>query len=190
MKSSRSQSSTRIHQRLETFLAQQQANIDHTEFYEQESCIQDNEKSRLFGKFRYCILIVCNDRVYLTDNPPKNLDDYINFEDIKEIKMVISTIFSLLYKIYGPKFLQCTTFLWQLARLNDNALTKIRFSQGWDQKSARFNKRRLLDYLLKNAFKMMFLFIYLNIFLLQTTGCFLDFEWLCLLIKIKKQIAI
>jgi len=87
MKSSRPQSSVRIHTRLEAFLAKQ-LNLDHVEFYEQESCIQDNEKSKLLGKFKYCILIVCNDRIYLTDNPPKNLDNYILYEDILEIKMV------------------------------------------------------------------------------------------------------
>ena len=88
MKSSRPQSSTRIHQRLETFLAQQ-VNVDDIEFYEQESCILDVVEKKLIGKFKFCILIVCNDRIYLTDNPPKNLDTFVNFDDIKEINMVI-----------------------------------------------------------------------------------------------------
>ena len=92
MKSIRPESSVRVNTLLEAFLAQQ-LKIDNVEFYEQESCIQDNEKNKFFNKFTFRILIVCNDRIYLTDNPPKHLENFVRFEDIIEIKMVSFLLF-------------------------------------------------------------------------------------------------
>lgn len=83
----RPDSVTRINTRLESFLANQ-LGYENVEFYEQESCVQDNTKKIFFSKFAFRILIVCKDRIYLTDNPPKNLDNFIFFDDIIDIKSV------------------------------------------------------------------------------------------------------
>lgn len=83
----RPESLTRINTRLETFLAKQ-LGYENVEFYEQESCVQDNKKNLFLNKFAFRLLIVCNDRIYLTDNPPKNLDNFICFDDILDINSV------------------------------------------------------------------------------------------------------
>jgi hypothetical protein len=83
----RPQTLTRINTRLEKFLAQQ-LGFENVDFYEQEACIEDNKQNLFLKKFAYKILIVCNDRVYLTDNPPKKLDNFISFDDIHEIGTV------------------------------------------------------------------------------------------------------
>jgi hypothetical protein len=80
-------SNQRVNTRLETFLAAElgQHNV---EFYGFESCIEDNKKNKLLSKYAFRILIVCSDRVFITDNPPKNLDNFITFHDILEITSV------------------------------------------------------------------------------------------------------
>jgi hypothetical protein len=88
MKSSRPRSMTRINTRLETFLTRQ-LGLENVDFYEQDGCVQDDSKKKYFSKYAFKLLIVCNDRIYLTDNPPKNLDYFICLEDIIEIKTVI-----------------------------------------------------------------------------------------------------
>jgi hypothetical protein len=88
MHTSRPQSTIRIDTRLENFLAKQ-LGYENVEFYEQESCVEELVKSANFlKKFPFRILIVCQDRIYITDNPPKNLDNFICFDDILEIKAV------------------------------------------------------------------------------------------------------
>ena len=64
------------------------------DFYEQEACVQDDKSRSLFSKYKFCLLIVSHDRLYLTDNPPKNLDNYIMFEDIIDIRTVMHMFFS------------------------------------------------------------------------------------------------
>ena len=59
MKSIRPESSVRVNTLLEAFLAQQ-LNIDNVEFYEQESCIQDNEKNKFF-MFKFIKFFVLNE---------------------------------------------------------------------------------------------------------------------------------
>jgi hypothetical protein len=73
--------------RLESFLAQQLGE-ENVEFYEQESCVEENKKNALMKKYIFRILIVCRDRIYITDNPPKNLDNFICYDDILEITSV------------------------------------------------------------------------------------------------------
>ena len=85
-------SSQRVHTRLEAFLAQQLGQ-ENVEFYEQESCIEDNKKNRIMKKYAFRILIVCGDRIYITDNPPKNLDNFISYQDIVDISSVRKTNF-------------------------------------------------------------------------------------------------
>jgi hypothetical protein len=88
MYASRPQCITRIDTRLENFLAKQ-LGFENIEFYEQESCVEELVKSANFlKKYPFRILIVCRDRIYITDNPPKNLDNFICYEDILEIKAV------------------------------------------------------------------------------------------------------
>lgn len=87
MKSSRPRSMTRINTRLETFLTRQ-LGLENVDFYEQDGCVQDDSKKKFFGKYAFKLLIVCNDRIYLADNPPKNLDYFICLEDIIDIKTV------------------------------------------------------------------------------------------------------
>lgn len=82
----RPQSMTRIDNRLEAFLATQ----DLVDFYDQESCVQDNTDRKFLGKFEFKLLLVCSDRVYLCDNPPKDLNNFILFDDIFEITTVIN----------------------------------------------------------------------------------------------------
>ena len=93
MSSSRPQSTIRIDQRLENFLARQLANED-IEVYEQESCVEEISGTPSFlKKYPFRVLIVCKDRIYITDNPPKNLDNFIFFDDILEIKVVSILIY-------------------------------------------------------------------------------------------------
>ena len=80
MSNIRPKSAHRINTRLEAFLAKY-----NVEFIEQEGFIEDNKSNRLFNKFAYKLLIVCHDRIYLTDNPPKNLDNFVSFDDILDI---------------------------------------------------------------------------------------------------------
>lgn len=87
MKQNRPQSVTRINTRLETFLAKK-LGYENVDFYEQERCVEDIVNNKFLGKFKYRLLIVCSDRIYITDNPPKNLDCFIAFDDITEIKTV------------------------------------------------------------------------------------------------------
>jgi hypothetical protein len=87
MKQNRPQSTTRINTRLETFLAKR-LDYENVDFYEQERCVEDIVNNKVLGKFKYRLLIACSDRIYLTDNPPKNLDFFITFDDIIEIKAV------------------------------------------------------------------------------------------------------
>lgn len=93
----RPQSITRINTQLESFLARQ-FGYENVDFYEQESCIQDNHHSLFVGKFQFRLLIVCNDRIYLADNPPKNLDNFICFDDIVDIKTV-NLIFKFVFLV-------------------------------------------------------------------------------------------
>ena len=86
MQLNRPQSVVRIDTRLETFLAKQ-LKFENVEFYEQESCIEE-AKITIVKKYLFRTLIVCKDRIYITDNPPKNLDNFICYEDILEIKAV------------------------------------------------------------------------------------------------------
>ncbi|CAF0746137.1 unnamed protein product [Brachionus calyciflorus] len=83
----RPESVTRINARVENFLAQK-LGAENVEFYEQESCIEDNKKKFFFGKFGFRSLIICDDRIYIADNPPKNLDNYVFFDDIIDIKTI------------------------------------------------------------------------------------------------------
>ena len=87
MKPSRPKSVTRINTRLETFL-KRQLGFENVELYDQDACVQDDKKKKFFNKYKFCLLLVCNDRIYVTDNPPKNLDNFICFEDILDIKTV------------------------------------------------------------------------------------------------------
>ena len=85
----RPESVTRINTRLETFLAKH-LDYENIEFYEQEPCVEDfYQKKNVLKKYAFRLLIVCKDRIYVTDNPPKNLDNFICFEDILDIKTVI-----------------------------------------------------------------------------------------------------
>jgi len=88
MLTSRPQCLTRIDTRLENFLARQLA-YEEIEVYEQEACVEEITGTPSFmKKYPFRVLIVCRDRIYITDNPPKNLDNFISFDDIMEIKIV------------------------------------------------------------------------------------------------------
>lgn len=101
----------RIDTKLEEFLAQQFGGPDLVDFYDSESCVQDNHDKTLLGKFKFKVLIVCRDRVYICDNPPKDLSSFIMFDDIAEIKIVymilllILVIYIYFFLILTPTFL-------------------------------------------------------------------------------------
>jgi len=79
---------TRIDTRLENFLARQLA-FEEIEVYEQEACVEEITGIPSFmKKYPFRVLIVCKDRLYITDNPPRNLDNFISFDDILEIKII------------------------------------------------------------------------------------------------------
>lgn len=80
-----SSTSHRLHTRLEAFLAKQFGGPDNVDFYDQESYIEDNKENIYFKKFAFKTVIVCRDRIYLTDNPPKNLNSFVMFEDVLDI---------------------------------------------------------------------------------------------------------
>jgi hypothetical protein len=90
---------TRINTRLEIFLAKTLRN-EHVDYYEQEPCVElIKKKYNIFTKYPYRILIVCKDRVIITDNPPKkeNLNNFICFNDILEIKAVSTITIELFF---------------------------------------------------------------------------------------------
>ena len=98
MTSHRPQCTTRIDTRLENFLSRQ-LGFEDMEVYEQESCVEEITGTPSFmKKYPFRILIICKDRIYITDNPPKNLDNFICFEDILDIKTVTSV--SIFLRIY------------------------------------------------------------------------------------------
>lgn len=94
----------RIDTKLEEFLAQQFGGPDLVDFYDSESCVQDNHDKTLLGKFKFKVLIVCRDRVYICDNPPKDLSSFIMFDDIAEIKIVYIINISHLYLLFNTYF--------------------------------------------------------------------------------------
>lgn len=87
----RSENVTRINTRLETFLAKE-LDVENVEFYDQEPCVEQKIHNliKIFNKYPYRILIVCKNGIFITDNPPKreNLENFICFDDILEIKTV------------------------------------------------------------------------------------------------------
>lgn len=90
--SNRPESATRIDTRLENFLIRQSGNQD-IEVYEQEACIEEIVGTPKFlKKYPFRVLIVCKDKIFITDNPPRNLDNFICFDDILEIKLVAQII--------------------------------------------------------------------------------------------------
>ncbi|RNA00105.1 hypothetical protein BpHYR1_039142 [Brachionus plicatilis] len=84
---SRAQSTKRLNTRLEGFLAQK-LGAENVEYYDQESCIEENKKNVFLNKFMFKLLLVCDDRFYITDNPPTNLDNFVLFEDVIDFKTV------------------------------------------------------------------------------------------------------
>ena len=81
-------SQIRINTRLETFLIRK-LGFENVEFYEQEACVEylPGFKLNPMAKYPWKIMIICRDRFYLTENPPKSLDNFICYDDIIEIKM-------------------------------------------------------------------------------------------------------
>lgn len=61
---------------------------DLVDIYDHESCVQDNQGRKLMGKFAFKLLVVSRDRLYICDNPPKDLNSFILFDDILDIKTV------------------------------------------------------------------------------------------------------
>jgi len=84
----RPESVTRIDTRLENFLSRQ-SGYQEIEVYEQEACIEEIVGTPKFlKKYPFRVLIVSKDKIFITDNPPRNLDNFVCFEDILEIKLV------------------------------------------------------------------------------------------------------
>ena len=86
---SRPKSLKRINTQLEGFLAQK-LGPENVEYYDQESCIEENKKRIYLNKFMFKLLLICDDRFYITDNPPTNLDNFVLYEDVIDIKTVSS----------------------------------------------------------------------------------------------------
>ena len=84
----------RINMRLETFLAKEMG-IQNVDFYDQEPCVEVTKNVNILNKYQFKILIVCKEKIIITNNPPKkeDLDRFIRFNDILEIK-VVSSLFS------------------------------------------------------------------------------------------------
>jgi hypothetical protein len=84
--------------KLEAFL-QRHLGIEESEYvYSQEPCIEDNKNVKMFipfiaNKFGFRLIIICKDCLFITDNPPKNLDNRINYEDIIEVKTVSNHVY-------------------------------------------------------------------------------------------------
>ena len=116
----RSEIGMRINTRLETFLAKE-LGIQNVEFYDQEPCVEVLPKSaNIFAKYPFRILIVCKEKIIITNNPPKkeDLDRFINFTDILEIKAVSDLFFCLTksnsnlnYSVLNSKFDDIPAFL-------------------------------------------------------------------------------
>lgn len=79
--------------KLEGFLQLNLGIYDSEFVYDQEACVEDNPNLKIFipfviNKFAYRIIIVCKDYLFLTDNPPKNLDNRIDYDDVISVEMV------------------------------------------------------------------------------------------------------
>ena len=109
----RCQTMTRIDNKLEAFLAGQQDQI--IDLYDQDSCVQDHTDRKFLGKFEFKLVLVSRDRVYLCENPPRNLDNFILLDDILEITTVInmkahkSLKYPNNFKLKGGLFICLTT---------------------------------------------------------------------------------
>lgn len=84
--------------KFELFL-QRNLEFEELEFvYAHESCVENNHNLKIFipfmvNKFAFRYIIVCRDYFFVTDNPPKNLDNRIDYSDIIELKIVCILLF-------------------------------------------------------------------------------------------------
>jgi hypothetical protein len=90
MPKTRPETSTRLNTLLEAFFIKQYGIDNFDVIYDKEACIENliNVKLKVTSKYPYRYLIVSRDKVFITDNPPKNLDNFILYEDIIEINVV------------------------------------------------------------------------------------------------------
>jgi hypothetical protein len=84
----------RINTRLETFLAKE-LGMQNVDFYDQEPCVEVTKNVNIFAKYPFRILIVCKEKIIITNNPPKkeDLNRFICFNDILDIKVVMNLNF-------------------------------------------------------------------------------------------------